>query len=40
MILICFVTHGAEDNLIAEALGYEDYQDLYSKMEGIEEEED
>lgn len=29
-----------EDNLIAEALGYEDYQDLYNKMEGIEEEEE
>ena len=29
-----------EIDTIAEALGYEDYQDLYNKMEGIEEEEE
>lgn len=29
-----------EDDAIAEALGYESYQALYNKMEGIEEEED
>lgn len=29
-----------EDDAIAEALGYESYQALYNKMEGIEEEEE